>query len=203
MISGNESAIIILSYILGCISSGYYLVKIFSGTDIRKHASGSTGARNVGRILGKKGFAATLSCDLLKGASIILLCRYLNLGNLATSLSMIALVTGHIFPIQLGFHGGKGVVVTIGALLVFDYMLAGCLTISFFLLLLITRKYILSGMAAIALLCVFVFFRNHSPIEIISVFTIVILILYAHRSNIKKEFTNSAAQTGREELPCR
>jgi glycerol-3-phosphate acyltransferase PlsY len=203
MISGNESAIIILSYILGCISSGYYLVKIFKGTDIRKHASGSTGARNVGRILGKKGFAATLSCDIIKGAGIMILCRYLHFSDLATSLSMIALVIGHIFPIQLGFHGGKGVIVTIGALLVFDYLLAGCLTISFFLLLLITKKYMLSGMAAIGLLCLFVFFRNHSPIEIFSVFTVVILILFAHRSNIRKEFTNKTTPANTEELPCR
>lgn len=203
MISGKESVIIILSYILGCISSGYYLVKIFAGIDIRKHVSGSTGARNVGRVLGKKGFILTVCCDFIKGAAIILLCNFLNLSETATSLSMIAIVTGHIFPVQLGFDGGKGVVVTVGALLVFDHYLAACLTITFFLLLLITKKYILSGMIAIALLCFFVFFRNHSPIEIFSVFSIVTLILFAHRSNIKKEFTKNTAQTDMEELSCR
>lgn len=203
MISGKESVIIIAGYILGCISSGYYLVRLLADTDIRKHASGSTGARNVSRILGKKGFMLTLSCDFIKGVSLLLLCRYLNLSSLATSLSMIALVTGHIFPIQLGFRGGKGVMVTVGALIIFDYYLAACLTISFFLILLITRKYILSGMAAIALLCFFVFFRNHTPAEISSVFTVVILILYAHRSNIRKEFANNTAATDMEDISCR
>jgi len=203
MISGNEAAIILISYVLGCISSGYYLVKLSKGVDIRKLASGSTGARNTGRILGKKGFIITLACDLMKGVSIILLCKYLNLSDTATSLSMIALVAGNIFPIQLRFSGGKGVGVTLGALLILDYWLAASLTITFFLLLLITRKYILSGMSAIAMLCIFVLFRSHSPIQIFSVFAVVTLILFAHRNNIRNEFTKNTAQSDTEELSCR
>jgi len=199
MIVGKESVIIIAGYFLGCISSGYYLVRFLANTDIRKHASGSTGARNVGRLLGKKGFLLTLGCDFTKGAAAILLCKYADLSDTATSLAMTAVVAGHIFPVQLSFHGGKGVAVTAGALLVFDYYLAACLTITFILLYFITKKYILSGMTAIALLCLFVFFRNRTPIEILSVFMVVAIILFAHRSNIKKEIANITASTETED----
>jgi len=62
----KEIAVVLASYVLGCISTGYYLVRFRTGHDIRTLHSGSTGARNVGRVLGRTGFIVTLAGDLAK-----------------------------------------------------------------------------------------------------------------------------------------
>ena len=191
----KEIISILLSYAIGCIATGYYIVKLCVKKDIRQLGSGSVGARNVGRILGKKGFAFTITADALKGALVILLCRTLHLPDWAVILSMLAVTAGHIFPVQLSFHGGKGIGVTVGALLVFDYYLAAALVISFVLLFLLSRKYMLSGMIAVMLISVAVFFRDHSNVEITGIIVLIMLILFAHRSNIYELFTHNTIST--------
>ena len=191
----KEIISILLSYAIGCIATGYYIVKLCVKKDIRQLGSGSVGARNVGRILGKKGFAFTITADALKGALVILLCRTLHLPDWGVILSMLAVTAGHIFPVQLSFHGGKGIGVTVGALLVFDYYLAATLVISFVLLFLLSRKYMLSGMIAVMLISVAVFFRDHSNVEITGIIVLIMLILFAHRSNIYELFTHNTIST--------
>jgi len=188
---GKEIIIILLSYALGCIATGYYIVKLCTGKDIRKSGSGSTGARNVARVIGKKGFVLTFTVDVLKGIAAIFVCKYFDLPDWAVVLSILAVTAGHIFPIQLSFHGGKGVGVTIGAMLIFDYYLAAVLFISFAILYLISRHYMLSGITALAVLPAAAFFRDHSAIEIIGIAVLIALVLFAHRSNIGKLFNRN------------
>ena len=61
-------AVTLLAYALGCVSTGYYVVRFLTGDDLRRHATGSTGARNVGRRLGRRAAAVTLARDVAKGA---------------------------------------------------------------------------------------------------------------------------------------
>ena len=68
---------ILLAYLIGGISPGYLLVRILLDTDLRTVGSGSLGATNVGRVLGKKGFYFTLAADILKGALMVWLARWL------------------------------------------------------------------------------------------------------------------------------
>ncbi|MGH3074694.1 MAG: glycerol-3-phosphate acyltransferase, partial [Gaiellales bacterium] len=58
----------ILAYAIGCVATGYYVVRLLTGEDLRAHATGSTGARNVGRRLGVAAAVATFAADLAKGA---------------------------------------------------------------------------------------------------------------------------------------
>ncbi len=121
--------IVIVSYLLGSIPFGYLLVRIFRKEDVRLTGSGNIGATNVART-GSKGLAiATLLLDALKGyaavwiagALVVQSARPLDLpmaGELvvvATALAGLFAIAGHMFPVWLGFKGGKGVATAAGA----------------------------------------------------------------------------------------
>lgn len=104
------------AYALGCANAAYYWTRIASGVDIRETGSGAAGARNAGRLLGRKAFAGVLLLDALKGAAAVLLARSI-LGEVGwvEALAAVAVVAGHVWPAQLGFRGGKGVATSLGA----------------------------------------------------------------------------------------
>src|SRR5438876_12400826 len=104
----KETLVMLLGYALGCFTSGYYLVRWRTGDDIRWLGSGSVGATNVGRVLGRPGFFLTVLCDFFKGVFAVWLARYFQLNPTGTVLTMVAVAIGHIWPAQLWFHGGRG-----------------------------------------------------------------------------------------------
>jgi hypothetical protein len=109
------------AYAIGCFSSGYYLVRWRLSTDIRGRHSGSTGARNVGRELGRAGFALVFAADALKGAGVIWFARAVGLRTDWIPVLAPCVVAGHIWPAQLGFRGGKGLVTALGAMIGLDW----------------------------------------------------------------------------------
>jgi acyl phosphate:glycerol-3-phosphate acyltransferase len=107
------------SYLLGSISFGYLLVRIFYGKDIRETGSGNIGATNVSRTSPALG-AFTLVLDTLKGAGAVVLTRALFPGRpVLLSASAFFAIVGHVFPVWLNFRGGKGVATGLGSFLVF------------------------------------------------------------------------------------
>lgn len=184
MVEYKDILAVFLSYVIGCFSTGYYLTRIFAGKDIRKSGSGSTGARNVGRTLGRTGFAVTFSGDVAKGLIAIWLASMLAPHYWAVTASLIAVVAGHIWPAQLGFHGGKGIAVALGGILVFDYRLAVACCLVFCLCFVCLRKYMLSGLAAVMALPVAAALMGNSAADIVGAMVIAFMILFAHRGNI-------------------
>jgi glycerol-3-phosphate acyltransferase PlsY len=108
------------AYAVGCISSGYYLVRFARGTDLRDHESGSAGSRNAGRVLGKGGFAAVFALDALKAILFMAFSRQLVADPVWLAWLAPFLVAGHIWPAQLGFRGGRGLVPALGAMIGID-----------------------------------------------------------------------------------
>lgn len=108
------------SYLLGSIPFGYLLVRMFRGTDIRQSGSGNIGATNVARTSPALG-VATLALDALKGLAAVALTRYWispRAGMSAAALCAVAAlfaIVGHMFPLWLGFRGGKGVATGLGS----------------------------------------------------------------------------------------
>lgn len=121
MFEGKDILVIGLSYSIGCFSTGYYLVRFWTGTDIRKFGSGATGARNVSRLLGKTGFVITFLGDFLKGLITVWLASMLTKQHWVITASLLAVVIGHILPAQLSFHGGKGIATVLGGGIFFDW----------------------------------------------------------------------------------
>ena len=127
----REILVVAGAYLLGCLSTGYYLVRWRRGIDVRTIGSRTTGAFNVARVLNAPGFVLTLAGDVFKGWTALAVARYFELDSWALMLAMAAVVLGHDFPIQLGFRGGNGLATASGALLVFDLQLAIALAILF------------------------------------------------------------------------
>ncbi len=106
----------VIGYLFGSFPTGYLVVKLLTGKDIRTEGSGNTGGTNVGRVLGKKWAVIVTIVDMLKGGAAVLLCQVLGGDNFAISLVAFFAVCGHNYPVWLSFHGGKGVATTFGTL---------------------------------------------------------------------------------------
>ena len=116
-------AVTILAYAIGCVATGYYVVRLVTGEDLRGHATGSTGARNVGRRLGVAAAAATFAADLAKGAIAVGI-ALAAAGSAAGDAALVAVTAGHIAPVQLRFRGGRGLGPAVGGIAVLDWRVA-------------------------------------------------------------------------------
>jgi acyl phosphate:glycerol-3-phosphate acyltransferase len=184
--------VLLAGYVVGCLTTGYYLGRLRLGTDIREMGSGSVGARNAGRIMGVPGFFFTLVGDFTKGVVVVWAVRRYWEDPRLTGLAVLAVVLGHIFPMQLGFRGGKGVSTAFGALAVYDFRLA----LAFFVLcglFALFGRVTPAGLVAFALLPVAAKMLDREPLEIIIVSVLAGMILFAHRKNLIEEFSHPAA----------
>jgi glycerol-3-phosphate acyltransferase PlsY len=192
--------IVAAAYLLGSIPTGYLLVRLFCHQDIRSVGSGNIGATNVLRSGGKGLAAATFLLDMLKGSAAVCLGALLGalLAPTASPLNMKALaalcaVLGHIFPVWLGFRGGKGVATGFGAFLVAAPW-AALAAISVFALVFALSRYVsLASILGTASFPVFAWFLNRMqaggdrPAFFIAVqFIVAFLIIAKHHQNIRR-----------------
>jgi len=181
------------AYILGCFTTGYYLVRRRVGEDIRELGSGSVGARNVGRFLGGSGFIVTLFGDFAKGAVAVWAAGQFSHDTRLLALSMLAVVAGHIWPAQLFFRGGKGVATSLGALAIYDFQLAVVLALTFAVGWLLLRNFVFAGLIAFASLPWLSLWLGHSSNpdypKVCSLALLAALIWIAHRKNLVEEFS--------------
>jgi glycerol-3-phosphate acyltransferase PlsY len=176
--------VILISYALGCMSVGYYLVRWRTGEDLRVLGSGATGGRNAGRVLGKGAAIATGIGDVLKGVFAMLIAEWFRLEAWALALVMIAVLVGHVWPLQLGFKGGKGLSAAFGAVVAYDYRIALLTALIALFLLFLTRGNQFFFMIGIASSPLIGYLLGHSLEIIGGIAVLVIVILYAHRENI-------------------
>ncbi len=119
----TAAAVTILAYALGCVATGYYVVRLVTGEDVRAQVTGSTGARNVGRRLGIAAAVLTFAADVAKGAAAVAIALAVAGGG-AGAAALVAVVAGHVAPVQLGFRGGRGLGPALGGMLVLDWRVA-------------------------------------------------------------------------------
>jgi glycerol-3-phosphate acyltransferase PlsY len=184
------------AYLLGCFAIGYYLVRARTGKDIREIESGSTGARNVGRVLGKPGFVLTAFGDFGKGVLAVWSAREWTNNNHLAALAMLGVVAGHLWPVQLRFRGGKGAATSLGALLVFDYRIALTFAVLFLAGFAVMRKTVFPGMFAFACLPLASLWFNRDGLTATLVAVLSAIILLAHRRNLAEEIVALLARRG-------
>ena len=184
----QASAISACCYLLGCFTAGYYLVRWVADKDIRELGSRNVGARNVGRVLGKTGFILTVLFDFGKGAFAVWAARHFTTDVRLVILAMVAVTAGHIWPVQLRFHGGKGMATSLGALLVFDPYLALTFAIVFLCGVTLLRKTVLPGLFALAFVPLADMWFEHNPPRTFLLSIWAGLVLVAHRKNVVEEF---------------
>jgi glycerol-3-phosphate acyltransferase PlsY len=194
------------AYLLGSIPTGYLLVRILRHEDIRQSGSGNIGATNVLRANGKGLGAATFLLDVLKGSAAVWLGAFLGALLLphcplrdAESLAVLFAVLGHIFPVWLGFHGGKGVSTGFGAFLV-AAPLAALAAIAVFALVLVASRYVsLASVFGAACFPIFACFLVHGdrPRFYIAVqFAVALLIIVKHHQNIRRLLAGTESRLG-------
>jgi glycerol-3-phosphate acyltransferase PlsY len=180
----QDAWILPLAYGLGCFSTGYYLVRWRTGEDIRTLGSGSTGARNVGRTLGTTGFILTVLGDAGKGVLAVGIPLHSGLPAPAGALCALAVALGHIFPAQLGFSGGKGVAVALGALVALDPRLVLAFALAAILGYVASRRTVAAGLVGFLSVTPAAWLRGSSIGVCLVLFALVALIFWAHRKNI-------------------
>jgi glycerol-3-phosphate acyltransferase PlsY len=203
------SLFVLVAYLLGSIPTGYLAGRYLGGIDIREYGSGSTGATNVLRTIGKKTAIAVLAIDLLKGSLALLLVNlfyaFVPGAILPTSwqswlitATALAAVLGHSRSIWLNFTGGKSVATSLGVLLVMNPILAlGTLTV-FGIVLAISRIVSLSSIsAAIAVIILTVVLDQPLPYLLFAAIAGVYVIV-RHRSNIQRLLAGEEPKIGQK-----
>ncbi len=182
------------SYLLGSIPFGYLLVRIFRGTDIRQSGSGNIGATNVARTSPVLGIG-TLALDALKGFAAVALTRFWIApragGSVAVLCAVAALfaVVGHVFPLWLGFRGGKGVATGLGSFLVLAPK-AILVMIGLFVGIVVVFRYVsLGSILVVALFPILAWILDgyrREPFAIACFAAASVLIIAKHHSNIRR-----------------
>ena len=186
----TELAVIVMSYLLGCVCFAYYMSSIVHKKDIRTIGSGNPGSSNIGRQFGVLWFIPVLLLDALKGFLVVIFLNYFDFDTWVKLISMLAVIIGHIWPFQLSFNGGKGLATVMGVALGFNYFIVlGCAIIAGVFYMLISKSN--AGLlVSVFFGPIFVWILGYSYEEIIVFMIIAAVVIFAHRNNILS-FLNS------------
>lgn len=183
-------AVVLSAYIIGSIPTGYIIVKAFTGQDIRTIGSGSTGATNVKRVMGKKWFFITLLLDAFKGALPVVLAAlfaktFTGIGLLPV-LAAIAVILGHSKSVFLKFTGGKSVASGVGTILALNWQVGLIIALIWSVVTFFTRYVSVGSIVALAI-SPFLMWVFKAPAAYIAYCALgALYIIYLHRSNIQR-----------------
>jgi glycerol-3-phosphate acyltransferase PlsY len=199
--------LMLLAYLLGSIPTGYLVGRILKDIDIREYGSGSTGATNVLRTVGKGAAITVLTVDLLKGVMAVYIVKlaYLYLPTewvspnaqdwLIVMASMIAVV-GHSKSIWLNFTGGKSVATSLGILLAMTPVV-GLVTLAVFLIVLGTSRIVsLSSVSAAIAVNVLMYLINPTFPYLVFTFVAGLYVIIRHRNNIQRLLAGTEPRIG-------
>ena len=187
---------LVIGYLLGSIPFGLLLTKFAGTPDLRSIGSGNIGATNVLRT-GRKGLAAaTLLLDALKGTAAVIIAGSIG-GPDAAMLAGLGAFLGHLFPVWLGFKGGKGVAVYIGILIGLVPLAAVVFCVIWLATAFLTRYSSLSALVASVLTPVFLWWFGYPTLA--ALFGVLTLLLfYMHRANIQRLQAGTEGKIGQK-----
>ena len=184
-------SLIIGSYLLGNLLTASLISTFYYKEEIRSKGSGNPGARNVGRLYGRKAFVATFLGDALKGVIVVFAVRLLGFDQLIELLALVSVVVGHVYPVLFKFRGGKGVSTFIGGLLVFSPLVFAVFIGVFVVLYLFIKNFTAAGLTAIVSLPIILLVFSYHTQFILIACLLSGIILIAHREDL-----NLKPQTG-------
>ena len=181
-------------YLLGSIPFGLILGKLAGLGDVREVGSGNIGATNVLRAGGKKLAALTLLLDAGKGTAAVLIAARFG-GEPAALAAGLGAFLGHLYPVWLGFRGGKGVATYIGVVLGLHWPAALAFCGVWLLVALVTRYSSLAALAASAATLAILAALGNWPLATLAlVFTVLLIV--RHRSNIERLLRREETRIG-------
>jgi glycerol-3-phosphate acyltransferase PlsY len=180
-----ELAIVLASYLLGSVPSGFILGSM-AGVDVRKVGSGNVGATNVARVLGKARGALTLVADVIKGWLPVFIAHHLQLNLLAVCAVGLATFLGHIYSVFLRFRGGKGVATALGVLLGLAPLATAVSVVVFAGVFSSSRLVSLASIAAAVAAPISAWVIGYPAAIVIMITLMAIMITWRHRANIRR-----------------
>lgn len=195
---------LLIAYLLGSIPTGYLLVRFVRHEDVRATGSGNIGATNVARSGGKGLGIATLALDALKGFAAVSFAWHMALytgfpnGYDLEAMAGLFAVLGHIFPVWLGFRGGKGVATALGVFLALMPMTTLLAFAVFVAVVALTRYVSLASIlaaVAIGVLCVVLDTRRQLIVDIVYI-AIPLLVIVKHHANISRLLSQTEPKFG-------
>lgn len=184
----------VFGYLFGSVPFGMILTRIAGTQDLRSVGSGNIGATNVLRTGHKRLAAATLVGDMLKGTAAVLVAGLL-WGPAAAMAAALGAFLGHLFPVWLKFHGGKGVATYIGVLLGLCWATALAFCAIWLLVAFTTRYSSLSALIASLLTPLLLWWLGHSQLALLFA-VLTVLLWFKHRENIRRLSTGSEGRIG-------
>ena len=189
---------LILGYLLGSIPSGWLAGRWLKDIDLRELGSGSTGATNVLRQVGKGPALVVFLIDVGKGAAAVLIARALGLGDWIQVLAGLTALAGHIWPVWLGFKGGKAVATGLGMFLGLAWPV-GLASFGVFLAVFSLSRYVsLASVLAAISLPLLMAAGSGSTANLVVALVAMLLVLWRHRSNIQRLINRTEPKLGQK-----
>tara|TARA_B100000212_G_scaffold207496_1_gene156553 strand:+ start:63 stop:665 length:603 start_codon:yes stop_codon:yes gene_type:complete len=180
--------ILLVSYLLGSFPSGFLYAKNLKGIDLRYVGSGSTGATNVLRNIGKWPALIVFIIDVLKGFIAVKIAYLFLSENIFQVLAGLFAITGHIWPVWLKGRGGKAVATGLGMFIALSWEVGLASFGTFLIVISLTRIVSISSITAAVLLPIYMLIYqgtlNH-PFTIFS-FLVAVIVIWKHKSNINR-----------------
>jgi glycerol-3-phosphate acyltransferase PlsY len=183
-------------YVIGSIPFGLLLAGAAGHGDIRRIGSGNIGATNVLRTGDKKLAAATLVLDMAKGALAVVIAQRWGLD--ASVAAAAGAVVGHLFPVWLGFKGGKGVATALGVLLALNWKAGALACITWLGVAAVFRYSSLAALAALALAPLYGYWLNAERRHVQFAAVLAILVWARHWENIARLFSGAEPRIGNQ-----
>jgi len=186
----------VIGYLLGSIPFGLLLTRAAGLGDVRQIGSGNIGATNVLRTGNKKLAAATLLCDAIKGTAAVLIANAL-WGYEASLVAGFFAFLGHLFPVWLGFKGGKGVATYIGVLLGAAPLMMLLFAAIWLITAFVTKYSSLSALVAMLVIPIVLWILGPEKTALL-VTALSIISWYMHRENIKRLLAGTESKIGKK-----
>jgi len=187
---------LIFGYLLGSLPFAVIVSKAFGLPDPRQHGSRNPGATNVLRTGHKLAAALTLLGDAAKGWLAMFIAAKIGAGETAVALTGLAAFAGHLYPLFLGFKGGKGVATALGVLIGLDGWIALGAVLAWLATAAVTRYSSLAALLAATLALSLAFWRHGGDETAAVVGTITALIFWRHRANIARLLAGTESKIG-------
>ena len=187
---------VVLGYLAGSISTAIIVCQVMGLPDPRSEGSRNPGATNVLRFGGTKAAAITLAGDFLKGLLPVLLARLAGADETTLALTALAAFLGHLYPVFFGFEGGKGVATAFGVILGLSWPVALAALATWLVMAFVVRISSLSALTAAALAPLFGWGFGLPPAYEIALLIMVALLIWRHRSNIRKLVSGTEDKIG-------
>ncbi len=196
----GEILIVVGAYFLGSLPTALLVVRWVTGKDVRLSGSGNVGGTNAARAAGMRIGAVVTIVDMAKGALPVMVMQWYDPSSRWLALSMLAAVVGHIFPVWLGFRGGKGVATGFGAFLVLAPVAAGVAFIIWLIVVGVGRYVALGSMVASACFPVLLYMLEPPGEPVMwAIVAVAALIVLKHRSNMENLIQGTEPRIGFED----